>query len=75
MENEKQCDSKESIDQPVLTTDNLSQVSGGHSHARSSVFMARRPIGGLSSCKCELCGVQLSDAGAYYEHKRMVHGE
>ena len=59
----------------TLTERETAQVSGGHSHAGGSpVFMARKPGGGLSSCKCDICGVELPDAGAYFEHKKMVHG-
>lgn len=57
-----------------LTEDETAQVSGGHSHPRSSVVMARRPGGGMSSYTCEKCGLVLPDAGTYFEHKRMAHG-
>lgn len=60
----------------TLTDTEMAQVSGGHSHAGgSTVFRARKPIGGLSSCVCDRCGAKLPDAGAYFEHIRMVHGE
>ena len=75
MEDGKLCDNGENPRAQSLAENDLEQVAGGHSHARSQVFRARRPEGGLSSYKCNKCGQVLPDAGAYFEHKRMVHGE
>ena len=72
MENKEQPTNAEN---QLLTEDESAQVTGGHSHARSTVFRARKPGGGLSSYKCEKCGLVLPDAGAYFEHKKMAHGE
>lgn len=74
MENKELCGNGEIASGQSLAEDALENVSGGHSHARSHVFRARRPGGGLSSYKCELCDQVLPDAGAYFEHKKMVHG-
>lgn len=53
-------DEKASLRQ--LTEEESGQVSGG------------LPLGRMSSLTCKACGATFEDAGAYFEHRKMVHG-
>ena len=75
MEDKGICCNDKPTRETTVRDDDLAQVTGGHSHARSPVFKARKPGGGLSSYKCNKCGLVLPDAGAYFEHQKMAHGE
>ena len=62
MEDKKTCASEETGAAQPLQNDELTQVAGGFSH------------GHLSDYTCRKCGLELPDAGSYFEHQKMAHG-
>ena len=62
MENGTQNEQVSHIDEQKLASEDMAQVSGGHSHARPAYY------------QCRKCGKECPSFAAYREHCEMIHG-
>ena len=57
----------ENAERRELNEEEIAQVTGGHSHPRTTVFL--KPVLGRGSVICDACGLEFPDPAAYAAHK------